>query len=81
MYNPDIHSVRSGNYHTLTITTPVAIEKDPEDYENLKNKPSINGVVLIGDTSFEALGMPDFNTAKIPEQALSNEELDDIINS
>lgn len=30
-----------------------AVEKD---YENLKNKPSINGVELVSDKSFEDLG-------------------------
>ena len=43
MYNPDIHSVRSGNYHTLTLVTPVAIGKEPGDYDGLTNKPRING--------------------------------------
>ena len=79
MYNPDIHSVRSGNYHTLTITTPVAWSKEPTDYDNLTNKPSINGVELSGDLSFEDLGMPDFSD--VPTQALSDDELEEITNS
>ena len=78
MYNPDIHSVRSGNYYTLTLTTPVVKDgKEPGDYNKLANKPRINGVELIGDLSFTDLGMPDF--AKVPDAPLSNNELDDII--
>ena len=76
-YNPDIHSVRSGNYHTLTITTPVAMGKEPTDYNVLTNKPSINGVTLVGNVSLEDIGIPDLS--KVPEEPLSNEDLDNII--
>ena len=76
-YNPDIHSVRSGNYHTLTITTPVAIGKEPTDYNSLKNKPSINGIELIGNLSLEDIGIPDLSN--VPKESLSNNDLDDII--
>ena len=75
MYNPDIHSVRSGNYHTLTLTTPVAQGKEPGDYDKLENKPKINGVELIGDLSFQDLGLPE-NIENVPTQALSNTELE-----
>ena len=79
MYDPDIHSVRSGNYHTLTLVTPVARGKEPGDYEGLSNKPKINGVELSGDLSFEDLGLPDFS--KYPSRSLSNDELDEIVDS
>jgi len=75
MYNPDIHSVRSGNMFTLTLTTPVPEKesKEPGDYDGLINKPSINGVELSGDLTLEDLGL-----GNIPMSALSTEELDDI---
>jgi len=72
MYNPDIHSVRSGNYHTLTLVTPVAIGKEPGDYDGLTNKPRINGVELSGDLSLEDLGIQEL-------QPLTTTELDDIV--
>ena len=75
MYDPDIHSVRSGNYHTLTITTPVAMGKEPTDYNNLNNKPKINGVELVGDLSLEDIGIPDMSD--VPTQPLSRRDLDD----
>ena len=78
MYNPDIHSVRSGNYYTLTLTTPVVTDgKEPKDYNVLINKPRINGVELVGDVSFTDLGLPDMD--KVPDVPLSNNDLDDII--
>ena len=76
MYDPDIHSVRSGNYHTLTITTPVALGKEPTDYNNLKNKPSINGVELAGALSLEDIGIPDLTN--VPRETLSDEDLEEI---
>lgn len=82
MYDPDIHSVRSGNMFTLTLTTPVPEKegKEPGDYEGLINKPRINGVELIGDVSFEDLGLPS-DPSKIPTEPISNDELDELINS
>ena len=77
MYNPDTHSVKSGNYHTLTLTTPVAQGKEPGDYNKLENKPKINGVTLIGDISFTDLGLPDLNN--VPDAPLTNNDLDDIV--
>jgi len=76
MYNPDYNSVRSGNYHTLTLTTPVAQGKEPGDYDKLYNKPKINGVELQGDLSFEDLGLPDLSN--VPTEPLSKADLDEI---
>lgn len=42
-----------------------------DDYEELNNKPSINGVELVGDKSFEQLG----------EKTLTNSELKEIIDT
>lgn len=39
------------------------------DYESLSNKPSINGVTLIGNNTFEQLGL----------QAITNEEISEIV--
>ena len=77
MYDPDIHAVRKGNYHTLTLVTPVGSGKEPGDYEGLTNKPRINGVELIGDVSLQDIGIPDLSN--VPTQPLSNNELEDII--
>ena len=74
----DNRSVRSGNYHTLTIVTPVAQGKEPTDYNVLDNKPSINGVELIGDRSLAELGIPSF--ADVPTETLTEEQLEEIVN-
>ena len=75
MYNPDSYSVRSGNIFTLTLTTPVPEgSKEPLDYDNITNKPTINGVELSGDLTLEDLGLGD-----VPTQALSSDDLDNII--
>lgn len=42
----------------------------PRDYNQLSNKPSINGVELVGNKSFEDLG----------ENTITNAELQSIIN-
>jgi hypothetical protein len=55
----DNKSVRSGNYHTLTIVTPVATGKEPHDYNLLINKPRLNGIELVGDVSLEQIGLAD----------------------
>lgn len=41
------------------------------DYDQLKNKPKIEGNVLVGDKTFEDLGLSE----------LTNTEIQDIINS
>jgi len=78
MYNPDIHSVRSGNMFTLTLTTPVPEKesKEPGDYDGLINKPSINGVELSGDLTLEDLGL-----GGVPTTPLSQDDLNDLINT
>lgn len=77
MINYDTHSVRSGNFHTLTITTPVAISKEPTDYDALSNKPKINGVELVGDVGLDQLGIQP--AGNYPSAALTTEEIDEII--
>ena len=78
MESLEIHLVRSSNDHTLTLSTPVARNGgggggDSGDYEDLINKPSINGVELLGDVSFKELGLGD-----IPLAPLTNAEIDAI---
>ena len=38
-----------------------------DDYERLKNKPSIEGNVLIGDKSFQQLGLNEITPQEIDE--------------
>lgn len=47
-----------------------------KDYEKLNNKPSINSKVLIGDRTFEALGLDRYLDSTIT--AVSNVEIDDM---
>lgn len=72
----NIRIVRSKTYHTLTLATPVATGKAPGDYDGLVNKPSINGVVLEGNKTWQDLGLPDYGA--IPRTPLSVQELDQI---
>ena len=78
MYNSDIHSVRSGNYHTLTLVTPVATGKEPGDYNRLYNKPRINGIELQGNVTLEDLGLPE-DIGNAPTQPLSDDDLDSLL--
>lgn len=78
---PDIKVRPSRNYHILTLTTPVAIgggggTGEPGDYDGLTNKPTINGVTLQGNLTWQDLGLPDYGD--IPRQPLSNAELEEI---
>ena len=80
MYDTDRHSVRSGNMFTLTLTTPAPEKegKEPGDYNGLTNKPSINGVELVGNLMLEDIGIP--NLSDVPKEPITNEELDDLLN-
>ena len=73
-YEPDFHIVLRDNQHTLTLSTPVAIGDGTGNYADLLNKPSINGVELIGRLSFDDLGLGD-----IPMTPLSNDDIDAIM--
>lgn len=70
-------SVRKGNYHTLTLATPVATGEGAgtSDYEKLNNKPVINGVEVVGNLTLEDLGIE--TDASL--QSLTEEELDEIL--
>ena len=88
MYEADVHSVRSGNTFTLTLTTPVPEKegKEPGDYEGLINKPRIDGIEIIGNMQWTDFGIPDLtqlpeDISEIPTNPLSDEDLDELINS
>lgn len=74
MYDPNTYSRVKGNYHTLTLSTPVATGEATGNYADLVNKPSINGVELVGRLSFEDLGLGD-----VPVAPLSENDLDVIM--
>ena len=65
---------------TGSLTNPSVVLEDP-DYNNLINKPSINGIELQGDKTFDELGyiLPD--EALSDEDALTNLQIEAIINS
>ena len=48
-----------------------------DDYEDLRNKPSINEVTLSGNKSSEELGLQPIGD--YPNHALTNEEIDAIL--
>lgn len=81
MFDVDNRCVTSGNYHTLTIVTPVAQGKEPTDYNSLSNKPSINGVELVGDVDIVDImtqaGLPDISG--VPSAPLTLDELESIV--
>lgn len=63
-----VGNARNGVFHAEF--GPVSFVRS-DDYEDLFNKPSINGVELKGNKTFEQLG----------EETLTNSELKDIIDS
>ena len=77
----DSRSVRSGNYHTLTLVTPIVHDgKEPSDYNSLFNKPSINGVELTGgEHTLEELGVQP--AGEYASEPLTPTEVDELIDS
>ena len=55
--------------YTLGVEENIGITGGTNDYEKLKNKPSINGVELIKNKSFDDLGM----------SIITNQELEDML--
>lgn len=74
--DPVIQIKRSKNYHTLTLATPIAINKEVGDYDGLINKPSINGVILQGNLTWQDLGLPEPGDCSM--EPLTTQELDEI---
>lgn len=79
-YNYNDTSVLNGNVHTVTLVTPLVKEPSSStDYNDLTNKPTINGVELEGDISLEMLGIqPAGDYASEP---LTPEDVDELIGS
>ena len=55
--------------YTLGVEENIGITGGTNDYNKLKNKPSINGVELVKNKSFSDLGM----------DIISNQELEDML--
>ena len=55
--------------YTLGVEESIGITGGTNDYEKLKNKPSINGVELVKNKSFDDLGM----------SIISNHELEEML--
>ena len=60
---------RNTHEYTLGVEENIGITGGTNDYEKLKNKPSINGVELVKNKSFSDLGM----------DIISNQELEDML--
>jgi len=79
-YNYNDTSVVNGNIHTLTLVTPLVREPgSSSDYRDLTNKPSINGVELVGNRSLEVLGIQP--AGDYPSEAMTADDIDEIINN
>lgn len=69
-----------GNTFTLTLATPLVKEPSTStNYNDLKNKPSINGVELSGNMTLESLGIQP--AGDYASEALTPAEVDELINS
>lgn len=78
MNRTDLQLVRRGNLFTLTLVAPLSESGIRSvDYEDLYNKPKINGVELVGELTSEDLGIGE--TAGM--EPLTNYELDLITGS
>ena len=65
---------------TSTLGAAIALIKKMQgqianDYEVLKNKPSLGGVELDGDISLEDIGIPD-DISDVPTEPLDQDDLD-----
>ena len=69
-----------GNTFTLTLATPIVKEpSSSSDYNDLKNKPKLNGVELSGELTLEDIGaQPAGDYASEP---LTPDDIDELINS
>ena len=57
----------SGNIaqYELSGSLNTALGTSERDYEKLLNKPKINGVELVSDTSFEELGLVELSASEV----------------
>lgn len=62
------HDCHHHDCHPCPPMPPMGMPSDCDgDYAGLSNKPSINGVILEGDKSFEQLGLVDIESETIVE--------------
>ena len=73
----DPTSVVNGNMHTLTLATPIVRDGGTVDYNQLTNKPIINGVEVSGELSLEELGIQP--AGNYPNAPLSDSDLEDLL--
>lgn len=55
------------NMGTINATASIPTKVLEKDYDKLENKPSINGVELQGDTTFEDLGRYNVTNFRLKE--------------
>lgn len=73
----DPTSIVNGNMHTLTLATPIVRDGGTVDYDQLTNKPIINGVTVQGELSLEELGVQP--AGNYPNAPLTDEDIERII--
>ena len=66
---------------TLTMATPVVVDETggTKDYNELENKPVLNGIALQGEVSLEDIGVQP--AGSYPSKPLTPEDIDEIIDS
>ena len=74
----DPTSIVNGNMHTITLATPIVRDGGTVDYDQLTNKPIINGVEVSGELSLEELGIQP--AGNYPNAPLTEEDIERIIN-
>lgn len=77
-YDFNTQSVLNGNYHTLTLATPIVRDgSGTSDYSNLTHKPTINGITLNGNLTLERLGIQP--AGNYPNSPLTDEDLEELL--
>ena len=76
-YDYHTSSVVNGNAHVLQLATPIVRDGGTADYNQLQNKPSINGVQLTGQLSLERLGIQP--AGNYPNSPLTESDLEELI--
>lgn len=76
-YDYHTSSVVNGNMHVLQLTTPLVRDSGEVDYNQLTNKPIINGVELTGELSLEDLGIQP--AGNYPNAPLSDSDIEDLL--
>lgn len=67
LLDEDVLDIQMATNDTFTIDLVAGGYMYEKDYEKLINKPTINGVELVGDKSFEELGRDDIKNKRIKE--------------